>query len=72
MVCESEGELGSGEMRGAMLAGDEELTGELPLPRKRPLIPENKFDILLKLSKSGNFLNLKLSEKDLVGQIPDD
>lgn len=45
MVCESEGELGSGEMRGAMLAGDEELTGELPVGEvgETPLSPPGLF-----------------------------
>jgi len=48
MDCERDGEFGSGEMRGAIFAAGEELDGELP-PRKRPLIPENRFDILDRL-----------------------
>lgn len=45
MVCESEGELGSGEMRGAALAGDKELTGELPVGEvgEIPLSPPGLF-----------------------------
>lgn len=45
MVCESEAGLGSGELRGAMLAGEEELMGEFPVGEvgETPLSPPGLF-----------------------------